>query len=68
MSPEQRYKIIDDLRLTQKIINLLDNTQNQPSNFRTRNWVGINDESRGTHNKDNQIKFKFSMISSSLCD
>ena len=27
MSPEQRYKIIDDLRLTQKIINLLDNTQ-----------------------------------------
>ena len=33
----------------QKIINLLDNTQNEPSKFRTRNWVEINDESRGTY-------------------
>ena len=24
----------------QKIINLLDNTPNQPSKFRTKNWVG----------------------------
>ena len=28
----------------QKIINLLDNTSNQPSNFRTKNWVKINHE------------------------
>ena len=28
----------------QKIINLLDNTQNEPSKFRTRKWVDINDE------------------------
>ena len=28
----------------QKIINLLDNTTNQASKFRTRNWVEINDE------------------------
>ena len=28
-----------------KIINLLDNTANQPSKFRTRNWVEINHES-----------------------
>ena len=27
----------------QKIINLLDDTVNQPSKFRTRNWVEIND-------------------------
>ena len=28
----------------QKIINLLDDTTNQPSKFRTRHWVEINDE------------------------
>ena len=31
----------------QKIINLLDDTTNQQSKFGTRNWVEINDESRG---------------------
>ena len=35
----------------QKIINLLDNTPNQPSKFRINNWVEINDESRGTYDK-----------------
>ena len=28
----------------QKIANLIDNTSNQPSKFRTKNWVEINDE------------------------
>ena len=32
----------------QEIINLLENTQNQPSKFRTKNWVEVNNESRGT--------------------
>ena len=50
----------------QKIIKLLDNTQNEPSKF--RNWVEINDESRGTYKVCNQIKFKTSMIRSNLCD
>ena len=40
----------------QKIINLLDNTSNQPSTLRTKNWVEINDESRGTYNTNSQIK------------
>ena len=31
----------------QKIINLLDDTTNQPSKVRTRRWVEINDESNG---------------------
>ena len=31
----------------QKIINLLDNTLNQLTKFRTKNWVERNDESRG---------------------
>ena len=33
----------------QKITTLLDTGSNQPSKFRTRNWVEINDESRGTY-------------------
>ena len=28
----------------QKIINLLDSTPNQPSTFKTKNWIKINDE------------------------
>ena len=31
----------------QKVINLLDNTPNQLSNFRTKNQVEINDQSVG---------------------
>ena len=52
----------------QKIINLLDSTQNEPSKSRTRNWVEVNDQSRGTYNASNQIKFKTSMIKSNLCN
>ena len=50
------------------MINLLDNTSNQPSKFRTKKWVEINDESRGTYNTNSQIKFKTRMLKSSLCD
>ena len=52
----------------QKIINLLDNTSNQPSKFKTKNQVEINDESGGTYNEDNQIRLKTSKLRSSLCD
>ena len=52
----------------QKIIILLGNTPNQPANFRTRNWIVINDNSRRTNNTNNQIKFKTSMWRSGLCD
>ena len=51
----------------QKIATLLKNTLNQPSKFRTRNWVEINDESRGTYTS-NDIKFKTTMLRSNLCD
>ena len=46
----------------------LDNTKNQPSKVRTRNWVEINDDSRETYNTGNGIRFKNSMLKSSLCD
>ena len=51
-----------------KIINLLDNMQNKPSKFRTRNWVEINVESRRTYDYKSDIKYKTLMIGSNLCD
>ena len=57
----------------QKIVNLLDNgatlnASNQPSKFRTKNWVEINDESRGIYSVNRKINFKASLLRSSLCD
>ena len=39
----------------QKIANLIYDASNQPSKFRTKNWVEINDESTGTYNVNSQI-------------
>ena len=47
---------------------MIDDTSNQLSQFRTRNWVEINDESRGAYNVNSEIKFKTTMLKSSLCD
>ena len=52
----------------QKIANLIDDASNQPSKFKTKNWVEINYESRGTYNVNNHIKLKTTMLESSLCD
>ena len=52
----------------QKIVNLIHDASNQPSKFKTRNWVEINDESRGTYNVNSQIKYKTAMLKSSLWD
>ena len=52
----------------QKIINLLDNILNQLSKFRIKNWIEMNDESRGVYNKNSDIRFKTTMLKSSLCD
>ena len=56
----------------QKIANLLDNgvavnASNQSSKFRTKSWVEMNDESRGRYTTSSDIKFKTSLIRSSLC-
>ena len=45
-----------------------DNTPNQPTKFRIKKWIEVNDESRGTYNANSQIKFKTSMLRTSLCD
>ena len=47
---------------------MLENTPNQPTKFRTKNWVDINYDLRGTYNTNSQIKFKTSMLRTSLCD
>ena len=52
----------------QKIANLLDTESNQPSKFRTKNWVEINDDVRGAYSPNKQIRFKTAMLRSSLCD
>ena len=48
-------------------MNLLDDTTIQPSKFRTRNCVEINDEPKGKYDNSN-IRFKTSMIRSNLYD
>ena len=51
----------------QKIANLLESTSDNLSKFRTRNWVNINDESRGNY-ANSDIRFKTTMLRSNLCD
>ena len=50
------------------MVNLIDGASSQPSKFKTKNWVEINDKSRGTYNVNRQIKFKTTMLKPSLCD
>ena len=46
---------------------MLDSESNQLTKFRTKNWVEINDESRGTYTT-NDIRYKTTMLRSSLFD
>ena len=52
----------------QKIINLLDDTLNQSTKLKTKEWVEINDDAYRMYNANSQIEFKTSMLKSSLCD
>ena len=49
-------------------MNLLDNASKQPSKFKTKNSVEINDEPIGGSNFNSKIKLKTTMLKSSLCD
>ena len=49
-----------------KIINLLENAPNQLIKFRTKHWVEINDDARGTYNTNSQIIIKTSKLKSSF--
>ena len=51
----------------QKISNLLESASDSLSKSRTRNWIEINDESRGNY-ANSDIRFKTTMRRSNLCD
>ena len=53
---------------TQKIINLLNGSDNENSKFATKKWYIIDSESKGNYLPDNEIKFLTSSLESSLCD
>ena len=53
----------------QNIINLVSTTTNQlSSKLRTKNWGEINYDLRGPYNENSQIKFKTSILRTSLWD
>ena len=53
---------------TQKIINLLNNAENEYSRFATKKWYIIDSESKGNYSHENPIKFLTNSLDSSLCD
>ena len=53
---------------TQKIINLLNNSENEYSNFATKKWYIIDSESKGNYLHENPIRFLTNSLESSLCD
>ena len=53
---------------TQKIINLLNGSDNENSKFATKKWYIIDNESKGNYSHENPIKFLTSSLESSLCD
>ena len=53
---------------TQKILNLLNGSDNDNSKFTTKKWYIIDSESNGNYSQNDEIKFLTRSIESSLCD
>ena len=57
---------------TQKILNLLNDSDNESSRFATRKWYIINDQNNGQYGRgsenDSTIKFETKVIKPNLCD
>ena len=53
---------------TQKIVNLLNGSDNKNSKFATKKWCVIDSESNATYSDKNEIKFFTKSLESSLCD
>ena len=53
---------------TQKIVNLLNGSDNKNSKFATKKWYIIDSESKGNYSNENPIKFLTSSLESSLSD
>ena len=53
---------------TQKIVNLLNGSDNENSKFATKKWYVIDSESKGVYSHEDEIKFLTGSSESSLCD
>ena len=53
---------------TQKIVNLLNGSDNENSKFATKKWYVIDSESKGNYSHHDPIKLLTKSIESSLCD
>ena len=53
---------------TQKIVNLLNGSDNDNSKYATKKWYFIDSESNGNYSQNDEIKFLTRSIESSLCD
>ena len=53
---------------TQKIINLLNGSDNKNSKLPTKKWCIIDSESKGNYLPNNEIKFLTSSLKSNICD
>ena len=53
---------------TQKVVNLLNSSENEYSKFATRKWYIIDSETKGSYSHHDPIKFLTKSIESSLCD
>ena len=53
---------------TQKIVNLLNGSDNENSKFVTKKWYVNDSESRGNYSHHDPIKFLTKLIESRLCD
>ena len=53
---------------TQKIVNLLNGSDNDNSKFATKKWYIIDSESKGNYSQNDEIRFLTRSIESSLCD
>ena len=53
---------------TQKIVNLVNSSDNENSKSATKKWYVIDSESKGNYSEDHPLKFLTSSLESSLCD
>ena len=53
---------------TQKIVNLLNNSENEYSKFATKKWYVIDSETKGNYSHENPIEFLTNSLESSICD
>ena len=53
---------------TQKIVNLLNSSENEYSQFATKKWYLIDSETKGSYSNHDPIKFLADSLESSLCD